>query len=1066
MLTRGIESGARMRLEATGSILTNHAGDDPILRSAGDMSLIAQGKTGVTGGVIKSNAGPLKIEVGQYGLDQPGTDPWLPGTLKVSAVGDVDIIELTDDLLLAGVSSSAGDVTLQAWSGSIYGSPRSFDRGIVHVEGDHLKLIAGNTVQTQQAPGVRNIGTLLAAVNVDANTLEARSHSALRAVIAVDDSDSLSIFSVEPPEQGGGLRADRGGQFLVRAAQNLSLDTRLRVGADAGGTILLEAATGTLSINEIVDIGEGVLSLIAGGDVAFAAASQVLNPKGRLDIESREGSVLQAAGSVMSTLGAQGAGGNVRILAQNDIAVASLDAGDATVALRTGAGRVLEAGDDAADDLVAGALIIESAGGVGQVGRRAAPIEVAVGKLAAASVGDFALDSGRALTVDAVSASFPRVTSITVDDTGFVSAGGRIEDTTVSLTGLAAGAAGKAASVSLRATAGTLSIAKPVSVLGGSLYLGGAAGLALLQGAGVASDGGDVTLRGGSGAVTLGDASTVATQGGDVVLSSTGALTMAASASLDTDGGDVWVSADAGAALGVIDARAAGATSSVGAGSVAIEVQGASGAITSALASGSTSWNVLARGLVLQASSGVGGATDAAALRTSVEQLNAVVSSGSIRIVEQDAVLIAPLASMSFDVVAQSGLSESTGRPSRVGASLSGTQVSLTTLAGSITVQSDPLLDRGDAIIGFDGITLIAGGADSDIVIDAATLTTIGVMGGTPSTWTTAGAIRIEAGRDIRMTAGSTLLSGNAEISLKAGRDIELAQARSSAWVGSASDRTTHGAGVAGGDLVVDAGRAISVAQGAARAGEPLLVAGELVLKAGTTLASMMIAAAELRAQAAQGSISLVDIDPAAGPGAGLQVTDVQASAGGVSLASAGAVQVTKVRAAADSVVSVESSAGSLTLSGNDAVAAVSGVIGEVTLAAAGLLSTTRVFTGSRRTELRSSGSLTLDFGNDAPSTQALVVRTDASIELAGDLASSLALDLRAADGISIVRRGTSATAALDLGSASWALGLAQAGGTLSRLVIETGGDLTIPAAVSMPAADQWSLKAAGNLTV
>ena len=186
------------------------------------MILVAQGKTGSTGGVIRSNAGtagigsPLKIEVGQYGLDQPGTDPWLPGTLKASAAGDINIIELSDDMLLAGVRSSAGDVTLQAWSGSIYGSARSFDRGIVHVEADHLKLIAGNTVAQQQAPGFRNVGMLLSALTIDANTFEARSHSALRSVIAVDDADSLSIFSADDPAQGGGLRADRGGQFLQR----------------------------------------------------------------------------------------------------------------------------------------------------------------------------------------------------------------------------------------------------------------------------------------------------------------------------------------------------------------------------------------------------------------------------------------------------------------------------------------------------------------------------------------------------------------------------------------------------------------------------------------------------------------------------------------------------------------------------------------------------------------------------------------------------------------------------------------------------------------------------------
>ena len=252
MLTRGIESGARMRLEATGSILTNHAGSDPILRSAGDMILVAQGVAGVTGGVIGSNAGALRVEIGEFGLQLPGNDGWLPGTLQARAKGDIDVVALGGHLLLAGVASSAGDVTLQAWDGSILGSARSFDRGIVHVAGQDLSLEAGNVVDAQQAPGTRNIGSLLAALDIDADTLQARTHTALRSVIAVEDADDLTIA-------GEGLVVERQGQFVVRAGADLTVQTRLRVAADEGGAVLLEAVSGTLTVADVIDVAEGVV---------------------------------------------------------------------------------------------------------------------------------------------------------------------------------------------------------------------------------------------------------------------------------------------------------------------------------------------------------------------------------------------------------------------------------------------------------------------------------------------------------------------------------------------------------------------------------------------------------------------------------------------------------------------------------------------------------------------------------------------------------------------------------------------------------------------------------------
>jgi hypothetical protein len=120
----GITAGGRMRLEAAGSILTqgsdqriDAAGGVAVLRSAGDMLLVASGTAGVTGGVIRSNAGTLSINVGAYGQKLPGNDGWRDGTLTIRAAGDVHVTEWTDNLLLSSVSTKSGHQALQVLQG-------------------------------------------------------------------------------------------------------------------------------------------------------------------------------------------------------------------------------------------------------------------------------------------------------------------------------------------------------------------------------------------------------------------------------------------------------------------------------------------------------------------------------------------------------------------------------------------------------------------------------------------------------------------------------------------------------------------------------------------------------------------------------------------------------------------------------------------------------------------------------------------------------------------------------------------------------------------------------------
>jgi phytoene dehydrogenase-like protein len=96
--------------------------------------------------------------------------------------------------------------------------------------------------------------------------------------------------------------------------------------------------------------------------------------------------------------------------------------------------------------------------------------------------------------------------------------------------------------------------------------------------------------------------------------------------------------------------------------------------------------------------------------------------------------------------------------------------------------------------------------------------------------WTASGAIRIEAGRDVRMDAASSLVSGHSAITVKAGGDITLGRVQAMVFVGSFADRGLPGAGGPAGAMTLNAGGSLRLASGLQPGSEPLLAAGRMNL--------------------------------------------------------------------------------------------------------------------------------------------------------------------------------------------------------------------------------------------
>ena len=222
-------------------------------------------------------------------------------------------------------------------------------------------------------------------------------------------ASTLNLVSTGAVGQAGNLLQTRvedlnvelAGALLLFNQGDLVVDTVNQGGSD--GLVRIEAAQGKLTLAGNFQANAPV-SLQADGDIVQLATSTLSNNGASIDLHSLNGGIDQQDGARIYTFNRADA--NLRLEAAYDINVSHVGAGDASIALISRFGSIIDAGDTDLD-LVGGGLLIQVSENIGS---RADKLEVSIDQLSAQTVnGGVYLTEADTVTVDEVSVWVDRV---------------------------------------------------------------------------------------------------------------------------------------------------------------------------------------------------------------------------------------------------------------------------------------------------------------------------------------------------------------------------------------------------------------------------------------------------------------------------------------------------------------------------------------------------------------------------------------------------------------------------------------------------------------------------------
>ncbi|MFM8554935.1 MAG: hypothetical protein ACKODG_01925, partial [Betaproteobacteria bacterium] len=663
---------------------------------------------------------------------------------------------------------------------------------------------------------------------------------------------------------------------------------------------------------------------------------------------------------------------------------------------------VLPAGNAKGANLTAGALAIEAAGSVGRMGRQLAALAVETRTLALSAPGGAAITaSGNSLSIGSVMVSGYRV-----DREAF---GRAVLRPAIELEGIASGVSADAEPAllaaaiedeSIPATA-TGPVAEPVLTYGGptrtgsgsfSLRASGAitvdAAIDVLGGGNLLLDAGGaldvaecvtVAVRGGAGApsgtlsliagqaVTLRAASALLAEGGDIDLESrSGAIAMAAqsgddddtvaAATLASQGGNIRLAAAQTLQVSEVDASGDGASGH-------LSLISHTGSIVGDVGSHQGAVSLIGQTLRLQAARGIGDqrttqtAPDAVLnpLRSSVVRLSAVTAQGDVRLYNVGELELGPVEDLRTLRASTAGLTaplwDLEQAAVRTGA---GGAVHLINL-GTLRVLSDAAIDEGVAIAaGSGGIRLDvrAVGEDAgDLVIEG------DIVSGHARTALGGGVIELLVGGSLKQSAG-TLIASGAGVEIQAEGEVTLARVSAAPYSSRLSDARAT-APAAGARVQIITPEAIRFVGDTGS--QPRISAGELKLSA-FSVHALVTAIDRLSADIDEGNLIVSDLDGIGETVSGLSIGAISVGQGGFSLNAAGSIvinQAAHIKVADGTFVALNAGA-NLSLLHSDAIVALEGSISELTLVAAGFVTSARLFTGASRTEYRAGQPLRL----------------------------------------------------------------------------------------------------------
>jgi len=591
-----------------------------------------------------------------------------PGDPSIVAGGDITLTAGGDDTVIdiQAPLESPAQVSLSAGYRVIGGVTEGYD-----IEAASLSLQVGHQAGTNEDPLSTKVGSL-------------EAHAA-NSTIVLNNEGELTI-------EGTGVSTVDSGTIIIRTSDAMILAAAVNAGA-GGGSIVLEASRGDLTLIGTVTAEGGDITLTSGQGIVNGAAAGVTNVTG-LTITLSAGTSIGTAQAPVTT--DVESGGTVTATAAVDIYLTETDGDlgltristpEGDVFLQAENGSIVDAADNVLPNVLADTVTLTASGGIGETGD---PLEIVVSGLEAHAGGSM----------------------IVIENEGDLS--------------IVNGGVSMAADAPvIITTTGAMTVAAGIefSAPGGMLLLDTGWGDLTITGNITASDAA-ITLLGqddviqGAGSTVLNTGGTIDIEAGDVITQADGALI----SSGDAAAGDILLQAAGDITLAGIEA---------GTGRVALVTS--EGSILDA---GDVHTDVSGGGLWMSAVEGIIGVLgdNSDPLELTVSVLAAASGGpltgalyGGINLQEADDVTVGEV-SVSVERVTEDGtVSDSIVSGSDLTTTDNGA-IELRTVAGSITVENGTTLDDGTGISanGSGNILLVAAGAGADINLSADVTTASG----------------------------------------------------------------------------------------------------------------------------------------------------------------------------------------------------------------------------------------------------------------------------------------------------------------------------------------------------
>ncbi|HIG30503.1 MAG TPA: hypothetical protein EYQ50_22990 [Verrucomicrobiales bacterium] len=924
MTLRSVNGTQEIRIKTAAGIFAQPVGG--FANVAGDNIHLFAGE-----GSIGSSEAPIVTNVLTFGM------------LTASAGSNIHMREFADDLRLKTVVSLNGDVDLRTQFGSIVDA---LDNDVATVVGNTITLAAING-------GVGEPGDPL---ELNGDALDA---FATTTILTIENEGDLRIVN-------NGSRIGKVGMMAVRTTGAMTIDAEVSLGL-SGGSVLLEAQEGDLTIGGNMFADGAVITLLALGNVTQRAGTEIRNVGGTIDVLAVTGSMTQEDNALITTGGAEQ--GAVRIKTTGDIMLGGIEAGG--VALLSSSGSILDGGDSHID-LIAGELLMNAEGSIGSLASGFDDsLDISVATVSGQSAsGEINLLETDNVTVGQVNVTVQRVASdgstsdISQSQSDLISSNGR--------------------SLVLRTLDGSITIEDGntpgndigVNVAGDGnvLIQAQGTGARITVNADVRSGSGHITLR-STDDVELTGSADITTDGGSVeVVAENGSITMADGTTLSNGNSEANIRLWAG-----VDVIVTG----LDAGTGAISVTAETGSIRDG---GDTSRDFTAAVLRLVAAIGMGAL---GALEMLVDSLAAQSGEDGINLVDEDNLVVALVLAISVSRVTPSSETEEvTDSPlSRLFTRNNGS-IALRTLNGSITVQAGTKLvdDIGVSANGSGNITLEAQGSGSDVTLHSGLRTGAGnisvvaadsvIQSISALIATTGGTIDIDARSGAIIQHVGALITTESEtggaISLRAGGDIQVERIQSARFLTNLEEVLELGAS-AGTRITAQANVSLVAGGGIGVASlvdsEVDVIGNVLTLDAQGGVVGLDLAANILNAKSAAADITLTERDGLAESSTGVTLADVRAPQGSVTVRASKEIRVDFVEAGND--VALESEQGGIVInqpaSGDAIEAATGSELKNIVLEAALDIDSYAIIRGNERIEYRAGGAILLPDGTEHP---------------------------------------------------------------------------------------------------